>query len=41
MAKKSGGKGHGWLVPAVIGLAVGFFASPMIARFTHIQPMIK
>lgn len=28
----------GWLVPAIAGLAVGFLASPMIARFTHLQP---
>lgn len=37
---KNGKGGHGWLIPAVVGIAVGYLASPMIARFSPIKPMV-
>lgn len=38
MAKKNSG-GHSWLFPAVLGVAVGYMLSPMIARFSPIKPL--
>ena len=41
MAKKSGGGGvHGTLFVGLLGLAVGYLASPLIARYSPIKPLV-